>query len=138
MYEYSDRSKQALATCTRELQDIMRSVGHRFNIMILEGHRDEERQEKLFQLGKSQLHFPESKHNKQPSDAVDFAPGHMEGGKFVIDWTDREQFTVVAGYALGIASERGLKLLWGGNWSGDGYLSKNRFDDLGHLELEGT
>lgn len=137
MYGFSERSKQALATCTRELQDIMRIVGRRFNIRIMEGYRDEERQEKLFRRGRTQVHYPKGKHNKQPSEAVDFVPGRMEGGEFVLDWIDREQFTVVAGYAMGVASGMGLKLRWGGNWKGDGYLKNNLFDDLGHLELEG-
>lgn len=135
MYEFSERSMKALASCDRRLQDVMREVAKRFNIVILEGYRDEERQEELYCKGASNLHFPHSKHNRQPSLALDFVPMCLQDGTAAIIWTDREQFTAVACYALGIAKGMGHKLRWGGDWDCDGYLQNNRFDDLGHLEL---
>ena len=40
------------------------------------------------------------------------------------------------GIAVGIAKRKGIKLRWGGDWDRDGELSDNRFNDLGHLEID--
>ena len=103
-------------------------VVKKFDCTIIEGHRNKDRQNKLFKEGKSKLKYPKGKHNAIPSKAVDVAP-------YPIDWNDRERFTYFAGYVLGIAYEMGLKIRWGGDWDMDTQVKDNNFDDLPHFEI---
>ena len=36
---------------------------------------------------------------------------------------------------MGVASQMGIKIRWGGDWDRDTDLSDNRFNDLPHFEL---
>jgi peptidoglycan L-alanyl-D-glutamate endopeptidase CwlK len=36
---------------------------------------------------------------------------------------------------LGVASQMGLKIRWGGDWDMDTQTKDNKFDDLVHFEL---
>lgn len=134
MFKYSAKSQAQLNTCHKDLKKIFGVVLMNFDHTIIEGHRDEDRQNQLKKEGKSKLGWPKSKHNPYPSMAVDVAP-------YPIDWKDRERFTYFAGYVQGIArmlynmelTEHLLR--WGGDWSNDTILSDNKFDDLVHWEL---
>jgi len=95
---------------------------------ILEGYRDKERQDFLYDIGKSHLKFPSSQHNAKPSLAVDAVP-------YPIDWNDRERMTLFAGIVLGVASELGVTIRWGGDWDTDTFVMDNSFDDLAHFEI---
>lgn len=122
--------------CDVRLQDLFRVVSRKFDIRILCGHRNKEDQERAFREGKSNLHFPNSKHNKTPALAIDVAPGFMEDGVFKIDWNDVKAFSYMAGYARAIADQMHLHLRWGGDWDMDGQVRDNRFQDLPHFEIE--
>lgn len=128
MPAYSSRSKERLEECHSDIQDVFNEVIKEVDCVILEGHRDEPRQEKLFKNGKTKAHFGESKHNSDPSFAVDAAP-------YPIDWKDRERFTLFAGYVLGVARLKGIVLRWGGDWNRNFQVKDNNFDDLPHFEL---
>ena len=52
------------------------------------------------------MQYPNSKHNKLPSKAVDVAP-------YPIDWNDPDRFYHFAGYVRGIAEGMGIKIRWG-------------------------
>ena len=130
MSKFSARSESRLFTCDKRLQKLFNKVVEEFDCTIIEGHRDEERQNEMFRTGKSQLKFPDGKHNSIPSKAVDVAP-------YPIDWNDREYFTYFAGYVKGIAATMGIKIRWGGDWDGDWQVKDNNFDDLPHFELLG-
>ena len=99
-----------------------------FDCTIICGYRTKEQQEEAYQSGNSQVHYPHGHHNKKPSYAVDAAP-------YPIDWNDRDRFHLFAGYVLGIASQMGTKIRWGGDWDSDKELKDNKFDDLVHFEL---
>jgi len=134
MYKLSNISEIRLKSCNHNLQKVFRHVSRKFDIRIVCGHRGRDAQEKAFGEGKSNLHFPSSKHNSEPANAIDIAPGYMEGGKFQIDWNDVKAFSYVAGYAMAYAASIGIKLRWGGDWDGDGKVRDNRFNDLPHFE----
>ena len=72
--------------------------------------------------------YPNSKHNKLPSKAVDVAP-------YPIDWNDPDRFYHFAGYVRGIAEGMGIKIRWGGDWNGNFDLKDQNFYDLPHFEL---
>ena len=125
---FSNKSKANLETCEPELQDIFNTVIEWFDCTILEGHRGEERQNQLCDEGKSQVRYPNSKHNSTPSRAVDVIP-------YPIDWEDRERMTFFAGWVMAIAKMQGTALRWGGDWDKDTQVKDNSFDDLVHFEL---
>ena len=129
MPKFSKKSLSKLETCDKRLQDLFLRVVKKFDCTILEGHRSKDRQNKLFDEGKSKLKYPKGKHNSLPSKAVDVAP-------YPIDWNDRERFTYFAGYVLGIAYQMGLKIRWGGDWDMDTKVKDNNFDDLPHFEIK--
>lgn len=95
---------------------------------ILTGHRNKVDQDEAFATGRSQLRFPQSKHNKAPSWAVDIAP-------WPIDWNDRERFILLAGLVLGIGRMMGVNLRWGGDWNMNWSIKDESFFDLPHFEL---
>jgi len=74
------------------------------------------------------VRYPNSKHNTIPARAVDVCP-------WPIDWDDQERATYFAGVVMGIASQLGVGLRWGGDWDRDTELEDNQFDDLPHFEL---
>lgn len=129
MPKFSKKSLSKLETCDKRLQDLFLRVVKKFDCTILEGHRGKDRQNKLFNEGKSKLKYPKGKHNSLPSKAVDVAP-------YPIDWNDRERFTYFAGYVVGIAYQMGLKIRWGGDWDMDTQVKDNNFDDLPHFEIK--
>jgi peptidoglycan L-alanyl-D-glutamate endopeptidase CwlK len=102
------------------------------DITILVGARNQEEQHEAFITGKSQLDWPNSKHNASPSLAVDFAPYFPQ---VKIDWKDIPAFALLAGYLIRIGEEQGVKLRWGGDWSLDGRTRDENFKDLDHIEI---
>ena len=128
MPRFGKTSKRWLATCDDGLQNLFYEVVQHFDCSVIIGHRGEKDQNKAFDEGKSKVRYPKGKHNSNPSTAVDVAP-------YPIDWEDRERFIYFAGFVIGIASEMGISLRWGGDWNNDTQLSDNNFDDLVHFEL---
>ena len=129
MPKFGRRSRERLATCDERLQDVFNEVIKHVDCSVLEGQRDEERQNKLFDEGKTKVRFPNGRHNASPSRAVDVTP-------YPVDWDDRERQTLFAGFVLGIARSMGIKLRWGGDWDMDFQVMDNRFDDFPHFEIK--
>ncbi len=125
---FSEKSIAKLASCDPRLQRVFYEVVRNFDCTILEGHRDQERQNRMVDEGKSQVRWPDGRHNTVPSMAVDVTP-------YPVVWDDRERQTLFAGYVLATAKAMGLDLRWGGDWSMDFQVKDNRFDDLVHFEL---
>ena len=122
MPKLSKRSLDRLCTCNSKLIALFTHAidNSPVDFTILEGFSDKERQNKLFDEGKSQLKFPHGNHNKYPSKAVDIAP-------VPIDWTDIDKFKELAGYIKGEAIHLGIGIKWGGDWKS--------FKDYPHWEL---
>ena len=129
MPKFGKRSLSALSTCDKRLQDIFNEVIKYVDCSVLEGHRDEIRQNKLFAEGATKVKFPNGRHNSLPSRAVDVTP-------YPVDWDDRERQTLFAGFVIGIAASMGHKLRWGGDWDQDFKVMDNKFDDFPHFELK--
>jgi len=129
MPKFGKRSRERLATCDKRLQDIFNEVIQFVDCSVLEGHREEERQNALFDEGKTLVKYPDGRHNSNPSRAVDVTP-------YPVDWEDRERQTLFAGFVLGLARSKGIKLRWGGDWDQDFQVMDNRFDDFPHFELD--
>tara|TARA_Y100000310_G_C20381825_1_gene668510 strand:+ start:309 stop:659 length:351 start_codon:yes stop_codon:yes gene_type:complete len=112
------------------LQKVFNEVIKYVDCSVLEGHRNEERQNKLCDEGKSKVRYPKGRHNSDPSSAVDVTP-------YPVDWSDRERQTLFAGFVLGIAKSMDIELRWGGDWDRDFKVVDNRFDDFPHFEIYG-
>ena len=130
MPKFGSKSRERLATCNAKLQKVFNEVIKYIDCSVLEGHRGEERQNKLCDEGKSKVRFPNGRHNAKPSNAVDVTP-------YPVDWEDRERQTLFAGFVLGIARSMGINLRWGGDWNQDFKVQDNKFDDFPHFEVKG-
>jgi peptidoglycan L-alanyl-D-glutamate endopeptidase CwlK len=128
MPRYSKRSKDRLSSCVAPLQRVFNEVIKHVDCSILEGHRSKERQNKLYDEGRTKVRHPNGRHNAVPSKAVDVTP-------YPVDWDDRERQTLFAGFVLGIARGMGIVLRWGGDWDQDFQVMDNRFDDFPHFEV---
>ena len=129
MPKFGKTSKKRLETAHPDLQEIFNEVIEKIDCSVLEGHRGEEMQNKYFDQGKSKVKYPDGRHNKIPSLAVDVTP-------YPVDWNDRERQTLFAGYVLGVASQLGFNIRWGGDWNQDVSVADNKFDDFPHFELK--
>ena len=128
MAKFGKTSKKRLASSDERLQKVFNEVIKYIDCSVLEGHRSEERQNKLFEEGKTKVKYPKGRHNSNPSRAVDVTP-------YPVDWNDRERQTLFAGFVLGIARSMDIRLRWGGDWDMDFKVMDNRFDDFPHFEL---
>ena len=126
---FGTKSKKRLITCDIRLQKVFNEVIKHVDCSILEGHRDKDRQNKLYVEGKTKVKYPNGRHNRQPSSAVDVTP-------YPVDWKDRERQTLFAGFVMGVASQMDINLRWGGDWDQDFQVVDNRFDDFPHFELK--
>ncbi len=134
MPKFSQESFSKLSTCHIDLQALFFEVIKHFDCIILEGYRGEQEQEAAYNSGNTKLHWPDGKHNKQPSTAVDVSP-------YPVDWNNTKRFYWFAGYVMGIAQK--LKddgkishsIRYGGDWNDDMDITDNKFQDLVHFEL---
>lgn len=124
-----DDSKSKLMTCHPRLVDVVETASKYLPLRVIHGRRSNELQDELYAQGKTKLRGGQSKHNKNPSDAVDVVI-------LPVDWHDTLRFYFVAGFIMGIAAEKGVRLIWGGNWKKDFDFKSNKFNDLVHFEMD--
>ena len=120
MAKFSKRSKDILSTCHIDLQLLCNESIKLTDFSILCGYRGEQEQNRLLDSGNSNAAWPLSKHNQQPSFAVDIAP-------YPIDFEDIPGFKDLALTIFSVASELEIGLIWGGHF--------NNLKDYGHFEL---
>lgn len=137
MPKFGKTSLERLSTCHPHIRYVLESaiVNTPIDFTVVCGHRDKAAQEAAFNSNppRTTLHWPHSKHNTLPSIAVDIAPWWKGHG---IVWKRRDEFIWLAGWICGIADQKGIKMIWGGNWDNDQELiSDQTFIDLPHLEL---
>ena len=130
MPSFSKTSRKRLDTCHPDLIQVCELVIPNYDFTVLEGYRTNVRQNELFRQGKSKLRAGESKHNNNPSIAVDLAP-------WPIRWDEERAFYFLAGLMFQAASQLGVTLRYGGDWNGNFDFSDQSFFDLVHFELVG-
>jgi peptidoglycan L-alanyl-D-glutamate endopeptidase CwlK len=113
------------------LQVICDELLNYVDISLTSGYRDREEQNALYENRKSKVRFPDSKHNRKPSQAVDLQPHPYPSNENDL----RAALGYIAGLAMLIAEKHGWQLRWGGDWNRNGSVVDNGFDDLFHLEL---
>ena len=121
MPKFSDRSKLRLLECHPLIQEVMNEAIKYVDFMIVCGYRGKEDQDRAYREGKSNVTFPNSKHNNSPSLAVDIAP-------YPTLYSNEYEFWYVAGVIMCIAKQLQIPLRWGGRWK--------TLRDTPHFELE--
>jgi len=96
--------------------------------IVLCGHRDKAAQDDAYMKDQSTKIYPNSKHNKMPSMAIDVAP-------FPVKMVDIQGHYFFAGYVKGIAKGLDIPIRWGGDWDSDNDFNDQTFYDLWHFEL---
>ncbi len=122
MPKFAKRSKENLASCEQPLQDLFNEVVKHFDCTILEGHRNREKQTIAYRSGRSKAQWPDSRHNKYPSQAADVMP-------YPINWDERERLYKFAGFVEATAIQMGIEVEWGGEVFG-------KFFDGPHWQLK--
>ena len=111
-----------------DLRWLFNEVIKQHDCTVIQGWRSNEEQEEYYRTGKSKLRAGQSKHNKNPSLAIDVAP-------YPIDWNNYRRFYHFGGYVQGIADSLKIPIKWGGDWDGDNNFNDQTFHDLPHFEL---
>jgi peptidoglycan L-alanyl-D-glutamate endopeptidase CwlK len=131
MPKFSKTSLDRLDTCHPKLKGILNKAIAFIDFTIVCGHRNELDQNQAFAENKSDLKYPDSKHNKMPSEAVDVA---FWDGKGLV-W-DIRQAAFLAGYIKATADGMGIKIRLGGDWDRDYNITDEKFIDMPHIELD--
>lgn len=130
-YEWSKTSRENLSQCHVDLQRVFNLVLEVRDCSVICGERKRFEQNELFKKGRTQLKFPDSKHNNTPSLAADVVP-------YPVDWEDSKEFIRFAHFVLGVGHGLAVPLRWGGDWDRDFDLEDQRFNDYPHFELVRT
>ena len=141
-YGFSDISLQRLGTADERLQQLADAVLQLKDHSILSGRRTLATQRVLVAEGYSRT--LKSKHLHTPSLAIDIAPYFAEEPHW--RWPQRAsdderpiimaEWAFLAGLYRGMALAMGLDVIVGCDWNDDGYVSDERFQDWGHVELQ--
>lgn len=120
MPKFSKTSLKKLETCHEDLQRLCHKVIKVYDFSVLCGHRTREEQNKAYYEGFTLVNWPDSKHNKYPSLAVDIAP-------YPIDWNDKQRFIDLSKIMINTANNLNIKIKWGGHF--------RKLVDMPHYEL---
>jgi len=141
--ELDIRSLSKLATCDPRLVRIIVEAQSRIprQLKVLFGERDAQEQNALFDQERSQVRFPNSKHNVAPgirdkAEAVDVCFADIDWE--LLDKGDKVEWGrcyYLIGVIWSIAVEMGFKIRPGGDWDGDFELKDQKFYDLCHIEI---
>lgn len=118
--QFSPKSLERLQSCDSRLQILFQDVIQYQDCSILVGHRCEADQNAACSSGKSELIWPNSKHNSQPSLAVDAGPSP-------INWGNIEAFKLFGAFVKLRAKALSIPIRWGGDF--------HSFKDYDHFEL---
>jgi len=135
MPNFSKSSKSKLESCDPELQILFNYVIKYFDCKVIYGYRTKKAQNAAFAGGFSKVKYPNSKHNKTPSQAVDVIP-------YPIQWKNIDRMRYFIGFVKGIA--RMLKdygamekeIITGIDWDNDTVLTDQRFNDFPHFQIK--
>ena len=147
MYKFSEKSLSRLKTCHPDIQAILNELIKIYDFSIIEGIRSTQRQQELFNAGKSKLDGITKKSKHQDLDgsglshAVDIMPYKKGTNAFSGQEKDDRRFYMMMGMVKAI-SEQLIKegkithrVRFGLDWDGDDTFKDQTFDDLPHFEL---
>ena len=116
-FSFGNISKKRLSECAKPIQDLFMKVIEEtdMDFSIGTGFRGEKEQNDAYDKGYSQVKFPNSKHNKQPSEAADVVP--YINGK--MDWDTVDNFLHLSEIIKRVASEIGIIIESYRDWETD-------------------
>jgi len=128
MYYFSKSSRVRRDTCHPLIQDWLNELIKWRDCTVAWGYRGESDQNEMYADGLSKCKFPDSKHNKDPSLAVDVYP--YVDGRMVNGDQDGDDILInrFIGFGQAIAALRGIPIRSASEW-------KEFKGDLGHWEL---
>lgn len=136
MTGFSKADEVKLSSCHPDLVRLMKYAREKFEFMIIVGYRNEQDQNAAYNAKTTKLKWPHSKHNHQPSLAVDIAPVKLDSNyKHWIDWKDVQLFITLSEHIFACAKELGIKIRWGGDFNMDGNITTTDAWDKPHYEL---
>jgi peptidoglycan L-alanyl-D-glutamate endopeptidase CwlK len=130
MYKFSKTSQARLDTCHPKLKQLFEEVIKVADITIVSGMRTPEEQLELYKQGRTEPgnivtnldgYNKKSKHNENPSLAVDVVP-------YPVDWNDIDRFIELSHTVKTLAHHLGIEIQWGGDWK--------TFKDYPHWQLK--
>jgi len=133
MNRFGRNSRKQLSTSDGRLQEIAHEVLKIKDHAVIKGHRTEREQRSAYENGHSKLDWPNGKHNKLPSIAIDVQTSPVPDGEQEL----REEQLYLLGLYAGIGHMKGIPIRIGGDWDRDGEIADNSFDDFFHVELDG-
>lgn len=128
MRNFTPKELKRISELDSHLEILVREVNNEYPVFVVCGHRNKEDQELAFAQGFSKVRYPNGKHNKLPSLAVDLCP-------YPIDWNDLKRFREMQAVIMKVAKNLGTKIRSGADFNGDGNLTNDKFVDLPHIEL---
>ena len=131
MPKFGNKSKKNLETCHPDLQRLFNEVIKHYECTVTCGYRGEEDQNKAFDEGRSKVKYPDGRHNKSPSLAIDVYP-------YPVNFENFERMDHFAGFVMGLAKFMDIDLMWGRDWDTQwfkGDKNSTTFKDYPHFEL---
>ena len=132
MPNFSKTSLERLGTCHPDLQFLMKEVIKQYDFSVICGTRSDQEQNQLYKEGKTKEKAGQSKHNFNPSLAIDLAPYFTKSPH--TDWDAIPDFAYLQGFIAATAIRLGLKVRLGCKWD-YANIRDNSFKDYGHVEL---
>ena len=129
MPTFSKLSLERLATCDQRLQDVCHAAIKRIDFSVLCGFRNEKDQNDAFERGFSKVKWPKSRHNKQPSQAVDLAP-------YPINWKNLDRFKALMLIVKSEGQRLQIPLRFGMDFNQNDIIGDDKFIDWPHVELD--
>lgn len=135
MPKFGNRSEENLVNVHSDLIQVCRFVIEAYDFTVLCGYRGEAEQNAAYPKY-TKVKFPNSKHNRIPSEAVDIIP-YDPILKAIVPWDACEEMAILAGHILMSAYAFGIKIRWGHDWNCNGILwdEKGKLADRPHFEL---
>jgi peptidoglycan L-alanyl-D-glutamate endopeptidase CwlK len=149
MFKFSETSQEKKGTCEQDLQDLFDAVIEGYDCIVLDGHRSVKEQQKKYEQGTSKVKY--SKHNLEPSKAIDVSPYPIPENWGKISWglipkeyheelkkqfKERAKFYHFAGYVKGVANRMNIDIVGGHDWDSDNDFNDQTFDDLIHFQTK--
>ena len=137
-FRFSEASLSQYNTLHPDLKILATAVLEIHDFAIIEGYRNQAKQNKAVRDGKSKISYPHSRHNRSPSEAMDLMP--YVSGK-AIGWEDWHQWRYFGGIVIGMAHMlyraglMGQSIRWGHDFNSNNDLDDQRFIDAPHFEL---
>lgn len=125
----SKLSLQRLETCDQRLQDVVKAAIKRIDFTVLCGFRNKQDQNDAFERGFSKVKWPNGRHNKQPSQAVDLAP-------YPIDWRNLDRFKAMMMIVKDEGAKLNVPLRFGMDFNQNDIIGDDKFIDWPHVEID--